>query len=95
MLVNQVSPVFWRVETFRFCMCDEMPCPDGDVANFIVKNARENPGTAQIALRAYAEEHGGTDIEPARFEYHGHHCEPRANIMPGPVSRFPQACMGG
>ena len=65
MLVNQVSPVFRRVETFRFCMCDEMPCPDGDVANFIVKNAREYPGTAQIALRAYAGEHGGSDIEPA------------------------------
>ncbi len=68
---------------------------ESNVIDFIVKDASENLSTVLVSSGFYTFESGGRDIEPARFEHHWNHRQPRCHIVPGCVSRLPQPRMCG
>ena len=70
-----------------------MICAATDVPNFIVKDSFEDARTRFVALRPHAFDCGRSDVEGARLEHHGHHRQPRRNVVPGIMGRGPQARM--
>ena len=68
---------------------------ESDMASFVVKDSSKKPHSGKISGVAEPRLHGRGNIEPAGLEHHGNHRQPCRCIVPGGISRVPQAGVRG
>ena len=65
---NERFPVIRRVFALSFAKRDEVPCADGDVADFVVKDSLEHFRARRVARGQNSFPRRRSHVETARFE---------------------------
>lgn len=65
-----------------------------DMPDFVVKNSFEKARALGVARRADPFQRRRCDVQPACFQHHRHHGEPRSDVVTGGMGCFPQPRVG-
>ena len=95
MPLHQHFPVNLRHLATRVAERDEVLDARRDVTDFVVKDSLQDARAVRIAEREQAITRCRGDVQTACLEHHRHHREPRGDIVPRTMRRFPQAVVRG